>query len=142
LFGAVAAACVWFTAFTIESAARLMAGLFAQFGADLPLPTRLTIDAVQNYLPWMFAAVSTLLVVYLGVRASAYFVYACIVVAAVTAVLASIVALALVLPIMKCGVAWPEWPNAAIQTPHQAGKPPAAKLTPDTPVNPRMGSCT
>src|SRR6185436_8126533 len=110
--------------------------------ADLPLPTRLTIDAVQNYLPWIIAAVSTLIVVQLGLRASAYFVYACTVVAAVAAVLASFVVLALALPMMKCGVAWPEWPQAVTPPAGMSGRAPDAALQQNPPRVARAGSCT
>ena len=124
LFGAVAAFCAWFAAFAIEGATRVMAGMFAQFGADLPTPTLLTINAVQSYVPWIMAAASTLIIIYLGLRASAYFLHACTVVAAVAAMQASLVALALVLPIMKCGFEWPDWPQRATPSSGTSGKAP------------------
>lgn len=137
LFGVGAATCAWFAAFALESATRLMVGMLAKFGADLPAPTLLAINAVQRYVPWIMAAASTLTLVYLGMRASAYFLHACTVVAAVAAVLASFVALALVLPIMKCGIAWPEWPPPATQSSAMSGKAP----TVDTPGGPAVTSC-
>jgi hypothetical protein len=134
LFGVVCVTCAWFAALAVESATRLMTGLFVQLGADLPSPTLLTINAVQGYVPWIVAAASTLIIIYLGMRASAYFLHACTIVAAVAAVLASFAALSLVLPVMKCGFAWPEWPHQSSDT---TGKAPGTARNQDE----MAGSC-
>jgi hypothetical protein len=138
LLGAVSVACAWFSALAVESATRLMVGLFAQFGADLPTPTLQTIYAVQIYAPWIVAAVSTLIIFYLGIRASAYFLHACAIVAAIAALFASFVVLSLVLPIIKCGVFWPEWPH---QSSGASAKSPGVAHSLASPGSTQASSC-
>lgn len=122
LIGAGALLAAWFAAVAIESTTRLMAELFAHFGADLPTPTIVTIDAVRNYVPWIVAAVSTAGILFLWVRRHAYFPHACAAVSGLVAISASCAMLALALPLMKCGISWPEWPAAM----RESGKPGAA----------------
>ena len=141
LFGIFATGCAWFAAFAIEASTRLMTGMFAQLGGDLPAPTLLTINAVQSHVPWIIAATSTLIIVYLGMRAGSYFLHACALVAVVAAVLASCVALALVLPLMKCGIAWPEWPQAASQSSGRSATAPPAMPKHDAARGAAAGSC-
>jgi hypothetical protein len=113
--GAGALTCIWFAALVIELATRLMMRLYINFGADLPGSTLLTIAAVQNYVPWIAVAVSTIVIVFLWKRNSAYFLHASAAIAGTAAVLASFVTLSLVLPTITCGFDWPEWPTAATQ---------------------------
>lgn len=128
LFGVGAATCAWFAAFAIESATRIMASMFTGFGTDLPAQSLLAISAVQSYVPWIIAGASTLIIVYLWMRTSDYFLHACTVVSAVAAVLVSFVALSLVLPMMKCGLEWPEWPTPAAQSSGTSEKAPNHSL--------------
>jgi len=116
----------WFAAFAIESAARLMAELFVQFGADLPSPTRLTIDAVQSHVPWIVAAISTVAIGLLWLRGGTYLMHAGAIIAGVVAVLASCAVLALALPLMKCGFSWPDWPAAMTESGNRGAAPSVA----------------
>jgi hypothetical protein len=141
LLGVGAVISVWFAAFAVESATRLMVRMFSSFGADLPGPSLLTISAVQSYVPWILAAAFTLIILYLGIRGSNYFLHACIVVAAAAAVLTSFVAVSLVLPIMKCGFEWPEWPASFVQSPPPSQGAPNLALGTDTPRRALAGEC-
>jgi hypothetical protein len=116
LFGVAAATCAWVGAFAIESATRLMARAFTEVGADLPAEALLVISAVQSYVLWIIAGASTLIIVYLWMRTSDYFLHACTVISAAVAVLVSFVTLSLALPIMRCGHLWPEWTTPAPQS--------------------------
>jgi hypothetical protein len=140
LIGGGAVVSAWFAALAVESATRLMAGLFVQFGADLPTPTIVTIDAVRSYVPWIVAAVSTAAILYLGVRGSGYFLHASAAAAGVVAILVSYAALALALPLMKCGFSWPEWP-AAMTEPGTRGDAPGVTPGADASKNALAGSC-
>jgi hypothetical protein len=140
LIGAGVVASVWFAAFAIEATTRLMASLFVQFGADLPSPTMLTIDAVRNHVPWIVAAASTAAILFLLVRGSGYLLHACAAVAGMVAVLASCATLALALPLMKCGFSWPDWPPAMAYS-SKRGTAPNVALNADTPKDSSAVSC-
>jgi hypothetical protein len=129
-----------FAAFVIEAAARQMAALFAQFGADLPYPTLVTIEAVKNYVPWIVAAVSVAAILVLRIRGSGRLPHACAAIAGVVTFLASCAMLALVLPIMKCGFSWPDWPAAMTESGKQASAP-AVALVAGTPKREAEVSC-
>jgi hypothetical protein len=87
LYGAGALAAVWFAALAIESVTRLMAAGFSRAGAGLPGMLLLFVSAVQSYVPWIMALVSTLIIVYLWRRPSDYFLQASTVVAVVAVAL-------------------------------------------------------
>jgi hypothetical protein len=140
LIGAGVVGSAWFAAFAVESATRLMAELFVQFGADLPSPTILTIDAVRSYAPWIVAVASTAAILYFWIRGSAYLLHACAAVAGVVAVLASCATLALALPLMKCGFSWPDWPTARVES-SKRGTTPNVALNADTPKDASAVSC-
>jgi len=114
LLGLSVTVVAWFAAFAIEHATRMMFNVYSRFGADLPSWTLLTRDLVRFYLPWLLAAASTVALLWLWRRKSAYYVHACAMVAVTVAFLASFTALSLVMPLMKCSFQWwPEWAYSA-----------------------------
>ena len=123
-----AIAAAWIGGFCVVTTSRVFASLYHSlgFGADLPLPTALTFRASQNHIPWLFALVATVLLVYLFVRASRYLAMACAVVSAVGMIAVSIAALSLALPNYNlCAdvALWPDWPDWQAST---SSAPPAA----------------
>ena len=110
LCGAVAS--LWFTAYAIEVATRLMAGPYANYGPDLPGLTLATFAAVRSHATWVVALVASALLVFLWSRRQEYFLHACVAVAFVSTFAASLAVIALALPTMNCGFTWPwpEWP--------------------------------
>jgi len=107
---------VWIGCFTLWTASLLLANTYAEFGADLPSSTALTMGLSRNYVPFAFAAVCTGLLAYLLATRREYILSASVVILSVTLVCLAFGWFALVGPTAKCGNFWPEWPQDSAQT--------------------------
>ena len=118
VFSLVTLVVLWTASFCIELATRLWISAYMQFGADLPDPTRLMVGAVRSYLPWIFAAVLSVMVISLAWRKSPCLPLVSTGLSATVAVLVSLALLASALPLMKCGWSWPGWSPGATSCVH------------------------
>lgn len=106
----------WIGGFCVVTAARVFASMYHSLGlgADLPLPTAVTFDASRNHIPWAFALLATVLLVYLLVRARRYLIVACAAISTLGMIAVSFAALSLAIPNYNlCAdvVLWPDWPD-------------------------------
>ena len=102
---------VWIGSFAIWTASLLLANLFAEFGADLPQSTIVILQLSQVYMPFVFAAVCTGLLVYLLFKNKKYVLSASLIILTITVIYLGLALFLLVTPTSKCGNYWPEWPS-------------------------------
>ena len=117
------AAALWVAAFGWVTLARLWASVYQEMGGDLPVPAMLVIDAARWHVPWGVALLGTLLVVVLLARRSARLHSACALLAAIGLIVFALATVGLALPISKCGVIWPDWPEAGCVSSPAMGRP-------------------
>jgi len=117
------AAALWAAAFGWVTLARLWASVYREMGGDLPVPATLVIDAARWHAPWIAALLGTLLLVFLLARRNARLHSACALLAAVGLIVFALAAVGLALPISKCGVIWPDWPEAGCVFSPDTGRP-------------------
>jgi len=117
------ATALWVAAFGWVTLARLWASVYRDMGGDLPVPATLVIDAARWHVPWGVALLGTLLLVLLLARRSARLPSACALLAATGLIVFALAAVGLALPISKCGVIWPDWPEVGCAASPAMGRP-------------------
>ena len=107
---------VWLGCFTLWTASLLLANVYVEFGADLPLSTGITMALSRNYVPFVFAAVCTGLLAYLLATRRRYIRSTSVAILSVTLVCLAFGWFTLVGPMAKCGNYWPPWPQHSAQS--------------------------
>ena len=104
-------AALWIGASCVVTLAHLLASLYDSIGGELPVPAMLVIDASRLHIPWVISLVMTLLLIYLDVWRRRSLIMVCAMVSAIGLILVASASISLALPLMKCGVLWPDWPG-------------------------------
>jgi hypothetical protein len=137
----------WIGGFCVVTASRVFASMYHSLGlgADFPLPTAVTFDASRNHIPWAFAVLATVLLVYLLVRASRYLIVACAAISTLGMIAVSFAALSLAIPNYSlCAgvVLWPDWPDWNTATSRATNVVSPSSPHPDARQKSRIHDCT